>query len=851
MRAVSTRPGGQAKKFGGRAIGGGRKVTAALAETAPSSAATTVQRLKGASATSVSPSSSSSSRGEKLRAYYSAPQSRGGREAATARSLSEAFEIGVQGTEVTVPVPIDYYKVLGLGSQRHASKDELERAFASRVASYAGGQANGVPFSDDAVEARRRVLDLARQALTSRSPMRRRVSGVSAGSGAAGGGGGGGIALRPTHESVAVPLSWVTGVLLLAVECGDFDNCVGIGTTLLEQSGGAFGSSASFRLRQKEKRDVSLAVALAHCELAKFYLESPQTSRGQKKRRVAEGCAHLNSALGMLKSAPGSAMMPVLCQEIEMTLERLVAPCALDHLRLPVGEEEHRETRLRAASVLRELLVEPQSSEDSAVNRSFLQAVMKALTVRETVQFLPWKALLESPEDLSPLPWFEPSTFYTAAVACLLAAYVDKEPKLVLRALALFEALEALEPSADLAAEFAVSMVLLGKLDDAIELLEEAESQGESRIGDLERMEAVGLDKGLPSKSSMLMTFIRFTGGSSGAAGAENGLLEGLCTFTEKWLELKAMPLFRDTNRQQNTNARLPPVCLIQYFDDPGVRRYVDSFENAWSLALATVTGKVSGAAQGLLQLLKKPRAAKSQQPQQKQEQQDASAGPTGDEGASSPPPQQQQDAQQYAAGASAGLGGAPEWIPGAKVLGTCAVLAVGMSWAVSRGTGGGGGGGQGTTPAAAPVQETQQVVRVSTGTRAREVGSQSGPNYAETMALIKNWQRAKAACLGQKHDTSLLKGACSRDICREWEQRSQVAKGKGIHWQFDLKKVDLQRIDRAGSKVVAVAKLHEVGRLCESRTNRLIERYSAPYEVTYTFTKEAGTYKITSIKLN
>ncbi len=243
-----------------------------------------------------------------MRAYYSAPQGRGGREAATARSLSEAFEIGVQGSEATVPVPIDYFKVLGLGTQRHASKDELEKAYTTRVATYAGGQASGVPFSEESVEARRRVLDLARQALTSRSPMRRRVGGIGGGSGAAGGdGSSGGIALRPTHESVAVPLSWVTGVLLLAVECGDFDNCVSIGTALLEQSGGAFGSPGSLRLKQKQKRDTALAVALAHCELAKFFLDSAQAPKGQKKRRVAEGCAHLNSALGMLKSAPGKS----------------------------------------------------------------------------------------------------------------------------------------------------------------------------------------------------------------------------------------------------------------------------------------------------------------------------------------------------------------------------------------------------------------------------------------------------------------------------------------------------------------------------------------------------------------
>lgn len=272
------------------------------------------------------------------------PRSRGqdvSRFAAAPSSLSEAFEIGVQDSEETISVPIDYYKVLGLGSQRHASSEELERAYATRVAVRSD---DGLPFSEDAVEGRLRILDLVRQALSSRSPSRSRLRMKSSG-------GEGGIALRPTHESVSLPLSWLSGVALLLLEVGDFENCVAIGTGLLEQSRGfawpafaqpseAEGQAKAVRLSWKQRRDVSLAVALSHCELAKVHLDtqrrpfatsaastSPSIRARKEKRRVAEGCAHLNSALTCLKLAPGRPkLMPVLSDEIEKTLERLVAP---------------------------------------------------------------------------------------------------------------------------------------------------------------------------------------------------------------------------------------------------------------------------------------------------------------------------------------------------------------------------------------------------------------------------------------------------------------------------------------------------------------------------------------------
>ena len=121
-------------------------------------------------------------------------------------------------------------------------------------------------------------------------------------------------------------------------------------------------------------------------------------------------------------------------------------------------------------------------------------------------------------EKLQHLPWFDSSMLYNAGVACLVSAYKEKNPKLVERALDLFEILEeGLEKDnnsevvgLDLASERAVSMVLLGNLDEALAILEQSEEQGGGSIRELEKMEASGGFKsgafeGLPENSAMMM----------------------------------------------------------------------------------------------------------------------------------------------------------------------------------------------------------------------------------------------------------------------------------------------------------------------------------------------------------
>merc|ERR1712025_725188 len=77
--------------------------------------------------------------------------------------------------------------------------------------------------------------------------------------------------------------------------------------------------------------------------------------------------------------------------------------------------------------------------------------------------------------------------------------------------------------------------------------------------------------------------------------------------------------------------------------------------------------------------------------------------------------------------------------LPSMKVLGICALLAVLGSRALS--------------PPAPTQQVKQQQKLPATGSRVRST-------YAQTMALLRAWQGAKASALGPEHDTSML-GQC------------------------------------------------------------------------------------------
>ena len=236
---------------------------------------------------------------------------------------------------------------------------------------------------------------------------------------------------------------------------------------------------------------------------------------------------------------------------------------ALDHLRLPL-DEIHAETRKQAALVLEDLLLDETSNRDENLTRGFVLSATQALTAREYASFLPWKSL-----EMSHYPWYDLKMVYSAAMAAMVAGFADSDPRQVMRGLDLIEKLEGdIEASAadseawaglDLASEKACALVLLGRVQEAVSVLEEAEERGGGSIRELETISS-GRTMGLPTSSSMMLTFIRMQGGED--------LLQGICIFVKSVL-VRASEAFRDSQSD-----KLGQRKVEDYFESPSVRRY-------------------------------------------------------------------------------------------------------------------------------------------------------------------------------------------------------------------------------------------------------------------------------------
>lgn len=73
-------------------------------------------------------------------------------------------------------------------------------------------------------------------------------------------------------------------------------------------------------------RDITLAMALAHCSLAREAFGV--------REQAAAGCARLEEALGLLRSLGSPPLAPVLADEIDSALQELQPQCVLEHLKV-------------------------------------------------------------------------------------------------------------------------------------------------------------------------------------------------------------------------------------------------------------------------------------------------------------------------------------------------------------------------------------------------------------------------------------------------------------------------------------------------------------------------------------
>lgn len=322
------------------------------------------------------------------------------------------------------------------------------------------------------------------------------------------------------------------------------------------------------------QRDVALSKALAHCGLAKKALEGEQ---------VALGCARLDEALHILQDScfPGEEPLAVDLQaNINTALNDLKSDAVLDYLRQPLDLAEVS-LRNQALQALKSML---QASSTDGIGADYVSQALAALKAEEICRVFDWDRLARDAAARNKLPWWRPGILPKVGLAHLIAGFVARKPRLVATAGHL---LAAGRSEGDVSVPLAVCEVLLGKPNDALDILKEDEHLGASlrgkaglskevKVGGNAFAKAMHAIPPFPDRDG-IMDFIRLA--SAEAEDERGDLLPGLCLFVEQWMSRIAFPQVRDTREMP------PSSSLSEYFDDPATAAYFEAQENPSALS--------------------------------------------------------------------------------------------------------------------------------------------------------------------------------------------------------------------------------------------------------------------------
>lgn len=95
---------------------------------------------------------------------------------------------------------------------------------------------------------------------------------------------------------------------------------------------------------------------------------------------------------------------------------------------------------------------------------------------------------------------------------------------------------------------------------------------------------------------------------------------------------------------------------------------------------------------------------------------------------------------------------------------------------------------------------------------------AKTGPlTQTDAEELVKSWQSAKAAALGQQYDTSSLKTVLAEPVRSQWEASATQAKNSKGYWQYTLDRLDIQSVEPTGKdRAVVKAVVKESGQYFE-----------------------------------
>ncbi|MGD1860538.1 MAG: IMS domain-containing protein [Leptolyngbyaceae cyanobacterium] len=445
---------------------------------------------------------------------------------------------------MTVRIPLDYYRILGLPIQ--ATAEQLKQAHRDRTL-----QLPRREYSEMAIEARKSLIDEAysllsdaekRQAYDAQFLARTYTPGAlnafkAGDEGAAASDFSpqmGEATLRslaadngpkpppePYTPTVEVANNQLVGALLILLELGEYELVIRLGRPFMTNGSGTLTAGRAGE-PDRLKEDIVLSLALACLELG----------REQWQQNQYENAAEsLDTGLALLRQED---RFPAIQAELQSDLQRLRPYRVLELVARPLDQTVLRRQGLQ---LLKAMLQERNGIDGAGDDHSglstddflrFVQQLRGYLTAAEQQEI--FEAEARRPSAVAT---------YLAVYALLARGFSFNQPALVRRAKQL---LRQVGTRQDVHLEQAVCALLLGQAEEAVHALER-------------------------SQEYEPLAFIR-----EHSQGSPD-LLPGLCLYAERWLREEVFTHFRDLTEQQ--------TALKDYFANPQVQAFLETMTAA------------------------------------------------------------------------------------------------------------------------------------------------------------------------------------------------------------------------------------------------------------------------------
>jgi hypothetical protein len=315
--------------------------------------------------------------------------------------------------------------------------------------------------------------------------------------------------------------------------------------------------------------------------------------------------------LGYSQAVTSRQLAPRLQQDIKKALADYHPDAVSDYLQVPLDQAEF-DLRTREVAALRQWVAAPAAAlrrdQSPILTPEYMARIVPKLTSVELVAMYDWQALAAGGSSAR-CPWYHPGLLKRAALAHLVAGFVERRPLLLQIARRLFATIQRTGDDADTALSLAMCDLLLGDTDSALKVLEEDERAQQQQQQALEAG-AAKRGKGRGAAAAEMAAAAGSSGpfdahrssGSKRSAGPEGrhavmqfirthspedtlDLRPGLVVFGAWWLERVAYPEFQDT-----ALGAAPRPDVAAYFEDPRVQAF-----------LAAEDGKPTGGLRGML----------------------------------------------------------------------------------------------------------------------------------------------------------------------------------------------------------------------------------------------------------